>query len=104
MTPASGYRPIPATGTGSATAAFHHADGEMTSSATRAVVVLALANTVNAYAMVSLFPYVGMMVKDLLSLQSTNEVGERGRNQRQGALRERGARRLPVYAARWSPP
>eukprot|EP00903_Cladosiphon_okamuranus_P022385 g20588.t2 len=47
----------------------------MTSSATHAVIVLALANTVNAYAMVSLFPYVGMMVKELLGLQSTNEVG-----------------------------
>eukprot|EP00903_Cladosiphon_okamuranus_P017340 g15976.t1 len=40
-----------------------------------AVVILALAMTINSCTMVSLFPYVGMMVKELLSLQSTNEIG-----------------------------
>ena len=78
MPPGPEYRAAHATATGIAfPTTFHHADGEMTTFATRAVVILALANTVNAYAMVSLFPYVGMMVKDILDLQSTNEAGER---------------------------
>ncbi|CAM9990827.1 unnamed protein product, partial [Ectocarpus fasciculatus] len=43
---------------------------------TRLVVILALAMTVHSYTLVSLFPYVGMMVSDLLSLGTLNEAGE----------------------------
>lgn len=42
----------------------------------RPVIILALCMTVNAYAVVNLFPYVGIMVKDLVGLESTNEAGE----------------------------
>ena len=45
---------------------------------TCAVVILALAMTIQDYALVSLFPYVGTMVKGLLSLETTNEAGECG--------------------------
>lgn len=78
MPPAPGYRGAPGTDTGTATVddVLRHADGEAASFPTRAVVILSLAMTVNYYAMVSLFPYVGMMVKGLLSLPSTNEEGE----------------------------
>lgn len=31
--------------------------------------------TIIAYALCNLFPYVGMMVKDLLDLETTNEAG-----------------------------
>lgn len=41
----------------------------------RAVVILTMCLTINAYALCNLFPYVGIMVKDLLGLQTTNEAG-----------------------------
>lgn len=41
------------------------------------VFVLALCLVVNAYTLVNLFPYVGMMVKDILGLSTTNESGEK---------------------------
>ena len=43
---------------------------------TLAVVILSLGMIIHSYTLVSLFPYVGMMVKDLLSLETTNEAGE----------------------------
>ncbi|CAN0329539.1 unnamed protein product [Pylaiella littoralis] len=39
------------------------------------VALLCLGMTVNSYTLVSLFPYVGMMVKDLLNLETINEAG-----------------------------
>ena len=42
----------------------------------RAVIILSLCMTLNSYTMVSLFPYVGIMVKGLLRLETTNELGE----------------------------
>lgn len=42
---------------------------------TLAVVILVLCMTINGYALSNLFPYVGMMVKDLLGLETTNEAG-----------------------------
>lgn len=39
------------------------------------VIILALALTTNAYTLVNLFPYVGMMVKRLMELPTTNEAG-----------------------------
>eukprot|EP00752_Nemacystus_decipiens_P005353 g4854.t1 len=41
----------------------------------RSVIILALALTTNAYTLVNLFPYVGMMVKHLMNLPTTNESG-----------------------------
>lgn len=41
------------------------------------VFILALCLTVNSYTLVNLFPYVGMMVKHLLGLATTNEAGEK---------------------------
>lgn len=77
MPPAPDCRAALAADTANPTAAaFHHADGGLKKFPTRAVVILALAMTINSYTMVSLFPYVGMMVKELLNLESTNEVGE----------------------------
>lgn len=43
------------------------------------VTILCLAMTMNSYTLVSLFPYVGVMVKELLSLETTNEAGECGK-------------------------
>ena len=45
---------------------------------TLAVVILSLGMVIHSYTLVSLFPYVGMMVKDLLGLETTNEAGARG--------------------------
>lgn len=42
-----------------------------------AVIILALTLTINAYTLTNLFPYVGVMVKHLLGLTTTNESGER---------------------------
>lgn len=42
----------------------------------REVVILAICMSLNGYALSNLFPYVGMMVKGLLGLETTNEVGE----------------------------
>lgn len=41
-----------------------------------AVLILAICMTLNAYTLVNLFPYVGLMVKGLLRLSTTNEIGE----------------------------
>lgn len=41
-----------------------------------ALVVLALCMTLHSYTLVNLFPYVGLMVKHLLTLETTNEAGE----------------------------
>ena len=49
---------------------------------TLAVAILCLGMTVTSYTLVSLFPYVGMMVKELLSLETTNEAGECNRSNR----------------------
>ena len=43
---------------------------------TRAVIVLAFCMAVHSYAFVSLFPYVGAMVTELLDLESKNDSGE----------------------------
>lgn len=43
---------------------------------TRTVWILSLCMTLNLYSLVSLFPYVGVMVEDLLELETTNEIGE----------------------------
>lgn len=43
---------------------------------TRTVVILSLCATLNSYTLVNLFPYVGLMVKELLALETTNELGE----------------------------
>ena len=48
------------------------------------VLILALCLTVNAYTMVNLFPYVGLMVKDLLGLSTINESGEQKKEPRAG--------------------
>lgn len=40
------------------------------------VLILAICMTLNMYVFVNLFPYAGMMVKGLLGLHTTNEVGE----------------------------
>lgn len=81
MSRTPGYRSAPETNTGmAAPTSLHHANSESASFPTRAVVILSLVMTINSATLVSLFPYVGMMVKELLSLESTNEVGE----QRQG--------------------
>ena len=40
------------------------------------VTILSLCMTLNGYVVVSLFPYVGLMVKELLGLETTNESGE----------------------------
>ena len=42
----------------------------------RSVVILCLCMTLNSYTLVNLFPYVGLMVKGLLGLETINEVGE----------------------------
>ena len=42
----------------------------------RVVVILSLCMTVNTYSVVSLLAYVGVMVKELLQLETTNESGE----------------------------
>lgn len=42
----------------------------------RAVIILVLCLTVHRYTFVNVFPYVGMMVKRLMGLSSTNESGE----------------------------
>lgn len=42
----------------------------------RTVIILSLCMTLNTYTLVNLFPYVGIMVKDLLELETTNELGE----------------------------
>lgn len=41
-----------------------------------AIVVLALCMAVHSYTFVSLFPYAGKMVTELLDLESTNNSGE----------------------------
>lgn len=87
MPTAQGYTAVPDAGAGIPTTddALRHASGdEGACFPTRAVAILTLGMTVNSYAMVSLFPYVGMMVKELLSLQSTNEVGEQRRDATSG--------------------
>ena len=43
----------------------------------RTVTILSLCMTLNIYTLVSLFPYVGLMVQDILGLETTNESGER---------------------------
>ena len=48
------------------------------------VLILALCLTVNAYTLVNLFPYVGLMVKDLLGLSTINESGEQKKEPRAG--------------------
>ena len=42
----------------------------------RIVIILTLCMTLNIYTLVNLFPYVGVMIKDLLELETTNELGE----------------------------
>ena len=42
----------------------------------REVFILLLCVSVNAYTRVNLFPYVGIMVMQLMRLQSINEAGE----------------------------
>lgn len=42
----------------------------------RIVVILSLCATLNSYTLVNLFPYAGLMVKELLALETTNELGE----------------------------
>ena len=42
----------------------------------RDVTILSLCLTLNIYTLVNLFPYVGVMVNDLLELETTNELGE----------------------------
>lgn len=44
---------------------------------TLTVAILSLCMTLNIYTLVNLFPYVGLMVKQLLALETTNEVGEK---------------------------
>lgn len=44
---------------------------------TRSVTILALCMAVHSFTFVSLFPYVGVMVKSLLKLESTNEAGKK---------------------------
>lgn len=41
----------------------------------RSVIILALVLTTNSYTLANLFPYVGMMVKHLMDLPTTNESG-----------------------------
>ncbi len=43
---------------------------------TLSVVILSLCMGMQAYTYVNLFPYAGMMVKELLGLGTTNESGE----------------------------
>ena len=43
----------------------------------KVVIILSLCMTVNTYSVVSLLAYVGVMVKDLLDLETTNKSGER---------------------------
>ena len=43
---------------------------------TLTVVILSLCMTLNVYTLVNPFPYVGVMVKKLLALETTNELGE----------------------------
>lgn len=40
------------------------------------VTILVLCLTLNNYTLVSLFPYIGVMVMHLLGLETTNEAGE----------------------------
>lgn len=40
-----------------------------------AVAILVICMTINTYGLCNLFPYVGMMVKGLLGLETTNEAG-----------------------------
>lgn len=40
------------------------------------VMILSLGMTLNMYTIVNLFPYVGIMIKELLKLETTNELGE----------------------------
>ena len=42
------------------------------------VSILSLGMALNVYTLVSLFPYVGLMVKELLGLKTSNESGEAG--------------------------
>lgn len=44
----------------------------------RAVTILALVMAVHSFAFVSLFPYVGIMVTELLDLETTNKAGTVG--------------------------
>ncbi|CAM9177422.1 unnamed protein product [Scytosiphon promiscuus] len=70
---------------GKSGAGFSHGQQEPSSGAAKpsgkgpfplgVVLLLALCMTLNMYSMVNLFPYVGMMVKDLLRMEPTNGVG-----------------------------
>lgn len=40
------------------------------------VMILSLCMTLNIYTLVNLLPYVGVMIKELLELETTNELGE----------------------------
>ena len=42
----------------------------------REVMILVLCVAVNAYTLANLFPYVGIMVKELMGLESINDAGE----------------------------
>lgn len=42
---------------------------------TRAITILALVMAVHSFAFVSMFPYVGIMVTELLDLETTNNAG-----------------------------
>ena len=42
----------------------------------KVVIILSLCMTVNTYSVVSLLAYVGVMVKDLLDLTTTNKSGD----------------------------
>ena len=42
---------------------------------TQFVAILVICMALNCYTLANLFPYVGLMVKDLLQLQTTNEAG-----------------------------
>lgn len=53
-----------------------YATGDIHQFPYRIVVILALVLSINSYTLANLFPYVGMMVKHLLGLATTNESGE----------------------------
>lgn len=59
-----------------ATAVPHDERQEKPNFPTAPVVVLTFCLVTNAYTLVNLFPYIGVMVQHLMGLPTTNEVGE----------------------------
>lgn len=51
-------------------------EGKRSAFPVQTVTILVLCMTLNNYSLVSLFPYIGVMVMDLLGLETTNEAGE----------------------------